>query len=300
MVPAHINSSPQSVAAISPDPWNSSHSTVNYDFCSFRDFSFTHCYRQVGAVMAIGQLEKLLVRSDPVGGDPVEPARLPETFVYEQRTHRRTTPGSSVKNWLRIRAVLNICTGRRARRLLRRVSWLLLVGGVGYLVFSALVNEGPLVDQARTIPADQQHAIIAADQQQPAIPNRPMHGAPPEEQSFYGLTSTPPDVAIDPRESSPLVSPDRNRAVPENDGGYMVQVSAERSDAKAQVSFKILQTRFPDVLGGRSPLIRRVQLGEKGIFYRAQIGPFDTVEKAKQLCARLKSAGGHCMVQKDS
>jgi hypothetical protein len=250
--------------------------------------------------MAIGQLEKLLVRSGPVGGDPVEPAVLPETFVYEQRKHRQTTARSSVKNWLRIRAVLNICTGRRARRLLRRVSWLLLVGGVGYLVFLALANEGPLVDQARTIPADQQHAIIPADQQRPAIPSRPMHGAPPEEQSFYGLTSTPSDVAMEPPKNSPLVSPDRNMAVPENDNGYVVQVSAERSDAKAQVSFKTLQTRFPDVLGGRSPLIRRVELAEKGIFYRAQIGPFDTVEKAKQMCAKLKSAGGHCMVQRNS
>jgi cell division septation protein DedD len=279
----------QLVAAISLDSWNSSHTIVNYDFYSFRE-----------AAMAIGQLEKLLVRSDQVDGDPVEPALLPETFVYEQRKHRQTTPESSVKNWLRIRAVLNICTGRRARRLLRRVSWLLLVGGVGYLVFLALVNEGPLVDQARTISTDQQHAIIPADQQRPAIPSRPMHGAPPAEQPFYGLTSTPPDVAIEPRKNSSLVSPDGNMAVPENDGGYVVQVSAERSDAKAQVSFKTLQTRFPDVLGGRSPLIRRIELGRKGIFYRAQIGPFDTLEKAKQLCARLKSAGGHCMVQKNS
>ena len=162
------------------------------------------------------------------------------------------------------------------------------------------MNESRLVDQAGTVPADQQHATIPAGQQQSAIPGRPMHAAPPEERSFYGLTSTPPDGAIEPIKDSPLVSPDRKTAVPENDGGYVVQVSAERSDAKAQVSFKTLQSRFPDVLGGRSPVIRRVELGEKGIFYRAQIGPFDTVEKAKQLCARLRSAGGHCMVQKNS
>jgi cell division septation protein DedD len=271
---------------------------VNYDFYSFRDF-FTHYYGQAGPVMAIEQLEKLLLRSEPVRGDPLEPALLPETFVHEQRKHRQTNPASSVKNWPRIRAVLNICTGRRARRPLWRASWLLLVSGVAYLVFLALVNEGRQVDQAPNVPTDQQQAIIPTDQQQPVIPSRPVHGGPPEERSFYGLTSAPPDVAIEPLKNSPLVSPDRNTAVPENDGGYVVQVSAERSDAKAQVSFKTLQSRFPDVLGGRSPLIRRVELGEKGIFYRAQIGPFDTIEKAKQLCARLKSAGGHCMVQKN-
>ena len=127
-----------------------------------------------------------------------------------------------------------------------------------------------------------------------------MHDVPPEERPSYSLTSTPPNAANEPLENSPIVSPERNTAVPTNDGGYVVQVSAERSDAKAQASFKTLQSRYPHVLGGRSPLIRRVELGKKGIFYRAQIGPFDTVEQAKQLCARLKSAGGHCMVQRNS
>jgi cell division septation protein DedD len=274
----------QFVAAISPDTWNSSHSIASQDLCSFRDFSFTHYYRRAGAVMGIEQLDKLLVE-----GGPVEPALLPETFVYEQPKRRQMTPQSSVKNWLRIRAMLNIRTRRRARRLLWRASWLLLVGGVAYLVFFALVNDGLPVDQAHTIPAAQ-----------PANPSRPTHGAVAEERSFYGLASTPPDVAVEPLKNSSLVSPQQNAAVPENDGGYVVQVSAERTDAKAQVSFKTLQSRFPHVLGDRSPLIRRVELGEKGIFYRAQIGPFDTAEKAKQLCARLKSAGGHCMVQKNS
>jgi len=80
----------------------------------------------------------------------------------------------------------------------------------------------------------------------------------------------------------------------------VVQVAAERSDTEAQASFKTLQSKYPDVLGSRSPLVRRVDLGERGIKYRAQIGPFDTVEQAKQLCARLKAAGGHCIVKKDS
>jgi len=80
-----------------------------------------------------------------------------------------------------------------------------------------------------------------------------------------------PDVAIDPLKNSPAVSPGENAAVP-NDGGYVVQVSAERSDDKAQSSFKTLQSRHPHVLGNRSPLIRRVELGKKGIFYRTQMG----------------------------
>jgi cell division septation protein DedD len=196
-----------------------------------------------------------------------------------------------------------------------------------------LLKEVRPLDLARIIPTDQQQATISSDQQRPitlddqqqaitpddelqaiiqlershsrrirqqaTISSRSVHDAPPEEGSSYDLTSTPPDVAIDPLKNSPAVSPGENAAVPANDGGYVVQVSAERSDSEAQSSFKTLQSRYPHVLGDRSPLIRRV-VGKKGTFYRAQIGPFDTVEQAKQLCARLKSAGGHCMVQKNS
>ena len=153
--------------------------------------------------------------------------------------------------------------------------------------------------QSAIVSAGQRQPTIPSDEQQATISSRPVHDAPPEERSSYSLTSMSPDVAIDPLKNSPAVSPGENAAVP-NDGGYVVQVSAERSDDKAQSSLKTLQSRYPHVLGNRSPLIRRVELGKKGIFYRTQIGPFDTVEQAKQLCAKLKSVGGHCMVQKSS
>ena len=192
----------------------------------------------------------------------------------------------------------------------------MLVAGAGYLVSLTLLNEVRPLDLARIIPTDQQQAITPDDQlqaiiqlershsrrirQQATISNRSVHDAPPEEGSSYSLTSTPPDVAVEPPKNSAAVPPGENAAKSVKDGGYVVQVSAERSDAEAQSSFKTLQSRYPHVLGDRSPLIRRVELGKKGVFYRAQVGPFDTVEQAKQFCTRLKSAGGHCMVQKNS
>jgi len=250
--------------------------------------------------MAVEQLEKVLVRYDPVSGGSVVQGRLPPTPVHDPSKREQTTLGSFVKNRLRIPAVLNVCIGRRSRRLLRRASGLLLVAGAGYLVSLTLLKEVRPLDRAPIIAADQQQAITPLDQEQATISSRSVHHAPPEEGSSYDLTSTPPDVAIDALQNSPAVSPGENAAVPTNDGGYVVQVSAERSDAEAQSSFKTLQSRYPHVLGDRSPLIRRVELGKKGTFYRAQVGPFDTVEQAKRFCARLKSAGGHCMVQKNS
>jgi len=79
-------------------------------------------------------------------------------------------------------------------------------------------------------------------------------------------------------------------------GHYLVQLSAQRSETEAEASFRSLQTKYPNVLGGRQPIINRADKGEKGIFYRAQLGPFGTAEEANQLCNNLKAAGGQCFV----
>ena len=82
-------------------------------------------------------------------------------------------------------------------------------------------------------------------------------------------------------------------------GGYLVQVSSQRNEADAQASFRALQGKFPAVLGSRAPLIKRADLGEKGVYYRAMVGPFGSPDEASQFCGSLKSAGGQCVVQRN-
>jgi cell division protein FtsN len=82
-------------------------------------------------------------------------------------------------------------------------------------------------------------------------------------------------------------------------GSYMVQVSSQRNEADAQASYRALQGKFPAVLGSRSPLIKRADLGEKGVYYRAMVGPFDSSDEASQFCGSLKTAGGQCVVQRN-
>jgi len=82
-------------------------------------------------------------------------------------------------------------------------------------------------------------------------------------------------------------------------GNYVVQLSSQQSEAEAQASFRALQAKYPNVLGSRQPLIRRADLGSKGVYYRAQIGPFATVEDANQLCSSLKAVGGQCIVHRN-
>jgi cell division protein FtsN len=82
-------------------------------------------------------------------------------------------------------------------------------------------------------------------------------------------------------------------------GSYAVQVSSQRSEAEAQAAFRGLQAKYPSQLGGRQALIHKVELGAKGTYYRAMVGPFATANEASELCNGLKAAGGQCLIQRN-
>jgi cell division protein FtsN len=123
------------------------------------------------------------------------------------------------------------------------------------------------------------------------------HRAPPA--SNAPLSLSPNAVAPAPVAAAP---PPPARTAARSDaaavGGYAVQISSRRNEAEAEAAFRTLQAKFPGQLGGRQPLIRRVDLGEKGVYYRAMVGPFGNADEASKLCSDLKAAGGSCFVQR--
>jgi sporulation related protein len=104
-----------------------------------------------------------------------------------------------------------------------------------------------------------------------------------------------PDPAVRSA-SAPIAPAQRN---PSAGGGYLVQVSSQKNEADAQVSYRALQNKFPAALRSRPPVIKRADLGDKGVYYRTMVGPFGSTEEAAQLCGNLKSAGGQCLIQKN-
>jgi cell division septation protein DedD len=82
-------------------------------------------------------------------------------------------------------------------------------------------------------------------------------------------------------------------------GGFAVQIASQRSEADAKASFRSLQSRYPNILGGRQSYIRRADLGSKGVYYRTLIGPFATADQAAAFCTSLKAAGGHCLIHRN-
>lgn len=78
-------------------------------------------------------------------------------------------------------------------------------------------------------------------------------------------------------------------------GGYLVQVSSQRSESDAQASYRGLQAKYSQ-LKSRQAIIRRADLGSKGVYYRAMVGPFESSDEAGQFCSGLKQAGGQCII----
>jgi cell division septation protein DedD len=138
----------------------------------------------------------------------------------------------------------------------------------------------------------------------PAVPAPPAAQAPPAAKGSAG------PLLLDPQAKEPAgapaartrtaTAPAVTRTGPESagssSGGFLVQLSSQKTEAEAATSFRSLQAKFPNELGGMNPIIRRADLGTKGVFYRTMVGPFASAQEANQFCASYKAAGGRCVV----
>jgi len=145
--------------------------------------------------------------------------------------------------------------------------------------------------QAAVAPPPQSQPPLSAPAYQPPVPARQAAVSPPPSYS-------PPSAGESRMGGGVATAPEAAASRAVEAGGFVVQLSAQRSEAEAQAAFRTLQTKYA-VLSGRDPLIRRKDLGEKGIFFAAQVGPFGVKSDADQLCETLKTAGGACFVQRN-
>ncbi|MCX5577368.1 SPOR domain-containing protein [Kaistia terrae] len=157
-------------------------------------------------------------------------------------------------------------------------------------------NAGSNANQA----APSTNAPIAAAPEPVATPATPVRTTDAE---------APAPVAAEPQVAEvPAVEPATPRAQPAApaaaarpaaSGGFVVQVASQRTEEQALASYKAMQRKFSNVFGGQEPNIVRADLGAKGIYYRARVGPMATRDQAVSFCESLRAAGGDCIVQKN-
>ena len=165
-------------------------------------------------------------------------------------------------------------------------------------------SNGALGDEprrVRTLPIrpDQPDAMPQGAAQQRAATQARAQAPTPAPAGSSPVSLSPQSGPAPGRMQTAAAAPAPAPAPSATSGGYMVQITSQRSEADAQASYRAVQLKYPNVLSSHQPSIRRADLGEKGIYYRALIGPFGAAEEAGQLCTSLKAAGGQCVVQRN-
>lgn len=79
-------------------------------------------------------------------------------------------------------------------------------------------------------------------------------------------------------------------------GAFVVQIGAFKQDAEAAGQWQAFKKRNSDLTSALKPDIKRVDLGNKGVWYRLRVGPFETKQNAVAFCEVLKTRGAQCNV----
>jgi tetratricopeptide (TPR) repeat protein len=108
------------------------------------------------------------------------------------------------------------------------------------------------------------------------------------------VAEAPADATIETASITPAAQIPAAKTAPL---GWNVQVASAASEDAAWSTWKNMQKRFK-ILGNKSPLVVRADLGAKGIFYRVKLAGFGDQNGAKSECAALKSKGVSCFVSK--
>jgi cell division protein FtsN len=148
-------------------------------------------------------------------------------------------------------------------------------------------------------PAQQIETNTAPTKPPPQIAAAP---APPP----AAAPAPPPNPVATAPEAAPLapapviaLPPAVNTSAPAAAGtGYRLQLGAVRTEEAAKQEWQRLQRAQSDLLGKLSLTAARVDLGDKGIFYRIQSGPIADGAEAAQSCATLKSRNVGCILVK--
>lgn len=165
-------------------------------------------------------------------------------------------------------------------------------------------EERPASEFANGIMGDGDERTGAAPARDPAESLRPQANAP-QPRPAPAVRPTPQQAqptqpreqqvaqAAAPRQPAPA-APATTRS-----GGFVVQVTSQRSEADARAAYAALQRKYPQVLGSYSASIQPANLGERGTYYRVRVGPFADGTQATSVCGSLRAAGGDCVVSRN-
>jgi len=125
------------------------------------------------------------------------------------------------------------------------------------------------------------------------VPN-PMATARPEQRDMEVVSVQPPQTPAGKKpaaRASVAVS-----ALPNGAGGYGLHIASYKNQSNVDPGWRALKQRYGNELGAFDPVVKRVDLGEKGVFYRLMAGPIRDRANAVARCRALSKRGQYCKV----
>ena len=121
--------------------------------------------------------------------------------------------------------------------------------------------------------------VVAA----PAAPSAVAAEASPPPARKVAAIPPAPREAAQPKVSSAVVTASTS--------GYVAVLSSQKSRMDALKAFADLQQKYGDVLSSKTPDVQEANLGDKGVWFRAVVGPPVSRDAASGICSQLKAAG---------
>lgn len=106
------------------------------------------------------------------------------------------------------------------------------------------------------------------------------------------VRSTPSRQPVRVAQGSSATASDASPSSP----GLRVQIGSFRSASDATAAWDKTVAAHQELIGQRQPYIVEADLGERGIYYRLQIGPLHSSNEARTLCNALKARGQDCII----
>jgi len=143
-------------------------------------------------------------------------------------------------------------------------------------------------------------APVAAPIDTPALTENRVATKPPASLSAAAPAPKPHITKI-PATDAPTPPPaettETKPAAATSGGAYLLQIGAYKSEDEATAAWHAYQAKHP-VVGGYESDIKKVDLGDKGTWYRLRVGSFGDKTSANALCDKLKADGGSCFLAK--
>lgn len=112
-----------------------------------------------------------------------------------------------------------------------------------------------------------------------------------DDQPLGLVPDSQPTPTAQPTNNAPVSASTNSVSAP-----FYVQLASQRTPEAAQQTVTTVSRQFANALGGQTVGVNRVDLDDRGVFYRVLV-PASSIESANAICNNVKASGGDCFVR---